>query len=144
LIGYIFVSTASDIATYLAAQAFSLTFGTNMFIGGLSSELPSTPNICVGIEEGGGLPAEYVMESSAINIDRPFIDILVRGNVRDYLSARNLASNIYSALSQISNTTLSGTYYIMIVPNGSIEDVGLDESSRQLFYMSFNVEKNLS
>src|ERR1700741_308412 len=108
-----------EIAQYLQDAGIGLSRGNNMFL----STMPNTPNIAVVLEEYSGQSPEFVHDNTQIEIDRPLLSILVRGEIEDYQSARTIASNIYKKLNHIVNESLNGVWYLRVTATGNLNDL---------------------
>jgi hypothetical protein len=63
---------------------------------------------------------------------------LVRDVINNFATARALSQNIYEALDEIGNTSLSGTNYLVIRALHPPSYIGEDDDARHRFV--FNVE----
>ena len=121
------------------------------FISGLSTgistiktgSMPSNPNECIAILEYGGFTPDMVFGQSAIEIDHPRLQILFRGEPKDYDTPMSAATVAYRAMASAGAQTISGTRYLALTPIQPPFLLRKDENDR--FEIAFNVapDKNL-
>jgi hypothetical protein len=124
---------SEDISTMLdGVSALALDLGTNLFI----SEMPPTPDLCVGIYDTGGDEAElnYVYE-------RPSVQVRVRGDKGAYREGHELAQSIKNELHGTANSTIGTSRYVLIVGQGDILFVGYDDNHRPEFTVNFSIHR---
>jgi hypothetical protein len=121
-----------DIAARLAAVGLG-TVGTNIFV---NYKPPTTDNI-ISVFGYAGQPPERTHDTSGN--DHPGIQVWVRNT--SAATARTTIESVYNALDGITNTTLSGTFYLGIFANQSPEMMGRDENGRTEFVVNFTVTK---
>ena len=111
------------------------TLGTNLFL----SKMPATPDYCIAVYEYEGMSPVESMGSAAYDIDKPRIQIIVRGARDDYPTARNGLKTIRDAVAGITNTTISSTKVLRVMSIGSILPLGLDDKERPRLVANFQV-----
>lgn len=123
-----------ELAVYLAAQGVA-----NIQRGALMD----TPDACVALIETGGLGSVHTMSGGAgsAKVERPGLQVLVRGAAQDYEEPRSRATSVYTALDGLANTDLSGVRYFSIFAEQSPFLVGRDDNARVLIGFNLLVEK---
>ena len=111
------------------------TYGANI-IAGSKGVVPDGDGPYLSIIETGGTAPLRVHNEAGAHVQRPSAQILVRG--KNYVAARTMARNAYTALDGVVNTTLSGTFYQAITAQQEPTDIGLDAKGRVM--ISFNVQ----
>lgn len=112
-------------------SSLSLAFAVDLFI----NERPSTPDECVTIYDSGGF------DSQPNDLERPTVQIVVRGTKNGFQTAYALAKAIRNELHEYVNTTVNSTRYIQIMAQGAILSIGKDDNGRPLFSMNFRIER---
>lgn len=130
-----------ELTTYLATQGIG-TAGTNLFYG----ILPDTPDALVTLFEYGGFPNEPDLGTggTTTRFEYPRIQMLCRGVKDDYDGPRLKAQQVVAALTAVVNTTLSGIYYISVIPLQAPFFLRRDENFRVEFACNFQVSKGNS
>ena len=107
-----------ELGTYLQAEGLGI-LGTTLFLGGLPVDAPNitTVDAITALVETPGFPADYVHDVVAPSREAPVVQILTRGAPYDYATARAWAQDIWVALGSIRNQTLSGTWYLGVMPH---------------------------
>jgi len=121
-----------DLATR-CATAISGTVGTDVF----KSELPPSPDVCVGLVETGGLAPTRALGTAGIQYERPGIQFLIRGAPNDYQTPRTTAQTLFENLATIETEDLSGTRYYLSENLQGIYPYDVDENHRTT--MAFNM-----
>ena len=105
-----------------------LTFAVNLFIG----KMPDAPDLCVCIyDTGGPAPApNYVL-------NKPTIQIRVRGSQNGYQTAYDLAQSIKEMLGDVHNRVVNSTRYIGVWVMSEVSFVGYGAKDRPEF--TFNL-----
>ena len=113
----------------------SLTLGTNLFL----ARMPDTNALVVALYEYQGSPVSEVMGSSGYVVDRPRVQVMVRGTRDDYPTARDVAQTIRESLALITDQTISGIRVLRVTSIGSVNALGYDENDRPLVSANFEV-----
>lgn len=122
------------LGTYIDTNNATLTLGTNLFLG----KMPDAPDLCVTIYEYQGTAPIMTFGSTAIEIDRPSLQIAVRAGRDDYPSARDLAVTLRTLVSGMINVSASGVTILRTAPTGSIYSLAPDQLERPR--VVFNVD----
>lgn len=125
-----------EISAYIIANATGFS-STNLFLHQYHSGAPDT---LVVLRESGGAPPTY--DFNGVTFERPSFQVVTRAAA--YTTARTNANRIYTLLSSVENSTLSGTYYNRITPNQSPFDVGEESDERALVSCNYLAEKEIS
>lgn len=107
-----------------------------------SGFFPAEPDNVIVLEEYGGLPAEYVQEEPGVLVEHPRLQLRVRDMAYD--TGRTRIEQCYRALGTVHNETLSGTFYIRIVPVQAPFRLDRDANNRHHLGCNFQVDKALS
>jgi len=126
-----------EIAARLVAQGVG-TLSSNIFLGSRAA-IPSGDGPYLSLTETGGSAPTHIQNTAVANTQRPTAQIAVRA--KKYNIARTMANAAYVALDGISNTTLSGTFYLSIRARQEPTDIGLDTIERVLITFNIEVEK---
>lgn len=128
------MTTLEDLGGYLDTQLAGLTLGTNFFY----SLLPETVDNCVALYENSGAPPNFTMGSNNLpKLERPQVQALIRNT--SYTTGRDLAENVYRALTQISNQTINSNSYLRVEALGVPSVIERDTNRRVLFSVNFDV-----
>lgn len=117
----------SELATYLGTQSLG-TLGTDLFL----STLRDSPPACTVLIVRPGMQGLRVQDIAGEAIERPAVDVLVRGTSAGFEAAMTRAHAIWAALAQVTNMTLTGTRYQCIEPLSPPADQGRDAHDRPL------------
>lgn len=133
-----------ELATYLAGAGLGLTAGTSVF----SAPIPDTCSVlAVGmVALPGDRPVRTFSASLASNLmERPGVQVVVRGVENGITAAATKAKMVYEALSNLGPVTLSGVRYYDVQPEGGIQGPYFDEATnRPRYLMNFSVHKDPS
>lgn len=133
-----------EIATYLDASSTALTVGpttsaaTPIFKSRLPADVQAT---AIALFESGGRSPDYRM-TSTVSFERPTIQVLSRST--SYPTARTNAELVFTLLSTLTNSTLTGTRYVRVTPAQSPFDIGRDPDERHLVSCNYLIEKEPS
>lgn len=108
------------------------TQGVNLFAG----LMPDGPDLCVSLYEYAGLEPLEVMRSASATLERPRVQVMVRAARDDYAAGRVLTASVRDNLTNITDTTISGTRFLRVASISSINQIGRDEKDRVLFTLS--------
>jgi|TARA_R110000824_G_scaffold1386_10_gene7084 hypothetical protein len=122
------------------ATAISGTLGTNVF----QSMMPATPNVCAVVYETGGMPGIEVLGTAGITFEQPGVQLVFRGNVQDYESARTPAQTAFNNLKTIQSEDLSGTRYDLATMAQQPFSLGPDEQGRPRVAFNMILQKEVS
>jgi len=126
------------LGAYIDTNRGDLTIATNLFL----SKMPDTPDVCVCIYENQGSGPLMTFGATAIQVDRPSVQISVRAARDDYATARDLAQALRTLVSGITNVSSSGVNIIRVEPTGSFYPLSVDqlERPRVVFNLDCHVE----
>jgi len=126
------------IGAYIDSNRGDLTIGTNLFL----SKMPESPDVCVCVYEYQGTAPLTTFGPTAIELDRPSIQVAVRAARDDYAGARDLAQALRTLVAGIVNVSSSGVTIVRAEPTGSFFPLGHDqlERPRVVFNMDCHVE----
>lgn len=133
------MSLGTEIVAKLVALGLGVS-GTSLFIG----LMPDTPNVCGTVYEYPGLEPVMGFGSPGIDFETPAIQVVFRGEPRDYATPRANAESAYRGLAAVEATTLSGTFYHTITPRQAPFLMRRDENERVYIACNFLCEKALS
>ena len=109
------------------------TLGTNIFLG----KMPATPDYCITIYEYEGMAPEESFGNTAYEIDKPRIQVVVRGARDDYPTARNSSKTVRDILAAITDVTISSTKVLRVASLGAFIPLGLDDKDRPRIAANF-------
>jgi len=127
-----------DIAALIATDGNG-TVGGNVFIG----PLPASPDLAVSVSPTVGPPPEYVYGEVDIAIEKPRVQVRVRGEERDYDAPRTLMEQIYRGLSRRGAFTVNSTRYLDLTPLQAPFVLGQDDTGRWIFAVNFEAWKEV-
>jgi len=111
------------------------TVAVDIFIG----LMPNTPDACVALFEGPGQVPLEVMQSNSATLERPTVQVMVRGSRADYPGTRTKIVDVRDVLCGITDETLSGVRFLRVMSEGSMTPLGVDDNDRPQFAMTFSV-----
>lgn len=122
------------VGTYLQSNNVG-TLGTNLFL----AVMPEAPDACVAVYETQGVAPLMTMNNTAAwAIDRPGLQVVVRGARGDYPAARDKADQIRALLAKVTDQSLSGINVMRISPSGAVSPVGNDDNQRPMISVNFD------
>lgn len=130
------MATLDELKAYLVT---ALVADDDVIFMGSSPDFPD--DVLVIFEYPGNAP-EYVQNSFDPAVEKPQIQVVARS--KRYELAKAMADKAWVALARVTNTTLSGTRYRSVRPNGSPGLVGRDSGDRLRVGFNASVEKEVS
>lgn len=142
-----FNSVAESICSYLASvPALALTAGVNLFAG----VQPDEPDQVVSVFERPGMKPLMTMVGPAGStgtaqptslLDRPVIQVRVRGPMNSYAATNTLMQQIFGDLQGLANTDVpsGGMFFLLVDATGSPLYMGQDTRQRPEFSMNFQL-----
>ncbi len=124
---------SEDIRSVLvAAGAASATPGAQwaLHIG----HLPKSPDEVIAVSDTGGLSP-----NPKWLLDYPVVQVLVRGKLNGYQSARTRALRIKDELLGITSLDVNGNRLVSVTMNGDIAFIGVDQNERPMFSLNFRL-----
>lgn len=118
------------------------TIGTNILLSS-KAVIPTGAGPYLSLIETGGSGSVRTQNNTAI--ERPTAQISARAS--SYPVARTMLKTAYDALggaNGLHNVTLSGVFYLSIVPRQQIIDIGLDDPGRAMVAFNIDAEKQPS
>jgi hypothetical protein len=122
-------------AEYPASVGAKDLLAAHAVISGWTIEIgamPKTPNQIIVITDTGGLDP-----NPKWLLDFPRLQIMVRGDVGDYLDTFREAKAVKDLLLGITSLDLNDDRWVSVTGNGDLGFVGRDENMRPLFAMNF-------
>ena len=117
------------IAAYLASNGLGTT-GSTIFV----NTRPATPDNIISVFGYAGSPPERTHDTSGNS--RPGIQVWVRDTSAG--TGRTRIESVFNMLDGITNTTLSGTFFLAVQANQSPIPMGDDENGRKQFVVNFS------
>jgi hypothetical protein len=117
------------IAARLASDGLG-TVGTSIFV----NTKPATPDNLIAVFGYGGSPPDRTHDTSGNA--RPGIQVWVRNTSAG--TGRTVIENAFNNLDGITNTTLSGVFFLSVLANQSPEPMGKDENGRSEYAVNFS------
>lgn len=117
------------------AGTYAATSGWSIHIGGMPDGT-GIPDTVIAIKDSGGYrPASnYVLQ-------KPAVQIMIRGAKGGYEAAWAKAEEIRDALHARTNETWGSTRYIQILCSSEIMGLGDDDNNRPLISLNFEIER---
>lgn len=122
-----------DIATYLSVHGVTTPISKGL--------LPDTPDAVLSLYEYPGMAPEYSQEIAAEGIERPRLQVSVRGGAYDYVTPRAVIETVRAALSFANVTMASGVVYQRLRPLQAPFLVERDHLNRVVLAINFDVMK---
>lgn len=117
------------VAAYLASAGLG-TLGTSIFV----NVKPATPDNLISVFGYAGSPPERTHDTSGNS--RPGIQVYVRDTSAS--TCRTRIESVFNLLDGISDTSLSGIFFLSIQANQSPIPMGDDENGRKEFIINFS------
>lgn len=117
-------------------QAASVAFSaSNMFIG----LMPDKPDACLALYEYSGQQPLEVLRDEDATLERPGVQVLVRGVRNDYPGAREFIVAARDVLTRIADETISGVRFLRVSSASGPFATGTDPNDRPLFSLNLAV-----
>lgn len=114
-------------------QSASVAFvAQNLFIG----LMPDKPDLCVALYEYSGASPLEVMRDDAATLERPSVQVMVRGGRNDYPTARALIESVRDTLTAITNQSIGSERFLRVNNLSSINALGVDDNDRPQFSLA--------
>lgn len=117
------------VAAYLASNGLG-TAGTSIFV----NTKPATPDNIISVFGYAGSPPQRTHDTSG-NV-RPGIQVWVRDTSAG--TGRTRIESVFNLLDGLSNTSLSGVFFLGVMANQSPIPMGDDENGRKEFVVNFS------
>jgi Bacteriophage minor capsid protein len=143
-----FVGVSESICSYLASiPALGLTAGTNLFAG----LQPDKPDALVCVFERPGMSPVMTMTGAPAPsggtaqptslLDRPLIQVRVRGAMGGYAATNTQMEQVFGALQGVANTAVpgGGMFFLLIEATGSPLFMGQDTQQRPEFSLNLQL-----
>lgn len=130
-----------DIGDYLSSGGVG-TLGTDLFLG----QLPPMPDAAVCVYETGGVAPIYSMGNVAGRavVERPRVQVVVRGAQYEYESARAIAQKAWLLIDKLPTRTVNATRYLWGSCVQSPFLMQVDEQGRPWVAFNADVMKEMS
>lgn len=122
----------------LASKLVSASVGVlaqDIFLG----IIPDKPDLCIALYEFSSLSPVETLSNMDKTLERPGVQVLVRGARNDYVSARNKIISIRNILTNITDETISGVRFLRVSADSAINAVGMDDNERPKFTLTLSV-----
>jgi hypothetical protein len=103
------------------------------------AELPNEPDDMVVLYEVPGMAPAFVHGKIGAAYEYPRLQLVVRS--KSFTAARTRIQTLYRALSDVTNMTIGGTWYMRIQPLQSPYQVPHDGNDRVVLLCNFQVSK---
>jgi hypothetical protein len=127
-----------DIQSIIATDGLAV-LSTNLFKGEIP---PTAPDLCVAVGEYPGSAEEGVFSGSPV--ERPRVQVQVRGVALDYATPRLLAERISRAFANRGGFTVNSTRYLDVSPVQPVFPLYKDDNDRWVFAVNLSVKKEQS
>jgi hypothetical protein len=107
-------------------------------------QLPANPNTCVAVYEYGGLAPSMTFGAAAIAIEYPRVQVVARGEPKDYVGPRAVAETAYRAMAAAAHQSISSTRYLAMEPIQPPFLLRKDSNDRYEIAFSVQITKELS
>ena len=99
-----------------------------------------TPDRAMCIYQLPGSPDQRGL-GNTVMWENPRLKISVRGVVNDFATPKQDSETARDVLRRVTNTLVSGTFYMAIRPAGQPAAEALDPTNRPIFYLEYEVMK---
>jgi hypothetical protein len=131
------VSMVDDISVYLQALGYG-TLATDLF----KRYMPDDPSALLCVVQSEGEDAEFVQNSTSIEIENPRLILWSRADAPEVAEAN--INGPYEELSSIRNQVINGTRYLSVRPTHAPVISDRDGNGRFIARCDFVVRKELS
>lgn len=104
----------------------------DLFIG----LMPDAPDLCVALYEYSGASPLEVLASNEATLERPSVQVMVRGGRNDYPTAKALIEAVRDTLTNIANESISGERFLRVNNLSAINALGVDDNDRPRFSLA--------
>lgn len=136
------MAVSQEVATYFAANGIG-TLGTTVFWG-VEPTTPANTGPITTVLDSVGLGPEFVLKATEINVDRPGVQVLVRGAQQGYSAAWDKAQAAYKVCAALIHQTLTGVLYLVLTPTSAPRILEFDANDRAVIVFSAWAEKDPS
>lgn len=122
----------------LASKLVSASVGVlaqNIFLG----MIPDKPDLCIALYESSSLSPLETLSNMDDTLERPGVQVLVRSGRNDYVAARNKIIQVRDVLTNITNETISGSLFLRVSADSSVNAIGVDDNGRPKFTLTLSV-----
>jgi len=126
------MSWISSIATHLENQGVA-TAGEDLFVG----FSPDADGTIILLSEVSGQIMET--QGTALAVQKPQLQVMTMGDPFDYVNPKAKIEEIQTLLANITDSTIDGTHFLSIRPNGTINALGQDDTQAFQFTANFEV-----
>jgi len=120
------------------ADGFAVSSGWSVYISTIPDDA-NTPDTCIGIFDTGGADPDNYLGGY---IDRPSVQVRIRGAKFGYQAAWDKAKEVVDALHRRAGETWNGTRYVQILLRGGILFVGYDDLNRPIISLNFDIMRS--
>lgn len=131
-------SPSEDISAHLATAGIG-TLAASSGWGIFASQMPESPHTVIAVFTTGGLPPDPKWL-----LDRPFIQVRVRGGIGLYEAAFDKAQEIKDEILGMSATTIGGSNYISVTMLSDITFIMYDDNRRPIFTANYQLHRQPS
>ena len=130
-----------DLSDYLSSGGVG-TLGTDLFVG----QLPPAPDLATCVYETGGIAPIYSMGNVAGQavVERPRVQVVVRGAQYDYETARAVAQKAWLLIDKLPTRSINGVAYKWGSCVQSVFLLQVDEQGRPWLAFNADVLKEMS
>jgi len=126
------MSWISSIATHLENEGIA-TAGEDLFVG----FSPDADGTIILLSEVSGQIMET--QGTALAVQKPQLQVMTMGDPFDYVNPKAKIEEIQTLLANITDSTIDGTHFLSIRPNGTINALGQDDTQAFQFTANFEV-----
>lgn len=126
-------ATAVDIKDILVTAGIATFASLTGWALAVSKE-PDIPNQVVTVYDVGGIDPD-----PKFLLDRPSVQVRIRGNPNDYVATYAKAQQVKDALLGLQRQTVNTTVYIGIWQTGDIQNLGFDDSNRPILVTNWRI-----
>jgi hypothetical protein len=122
----------------LASKLVSASVGVlaqDIFLG----IIPDKPDLCVALYEFSSLSPMETLGNMNETLERPGVQVLVRGARNDYPTARAKIVEVRDVLTNITDETILGVRFLRVSADSSINAIGVDANERPKFTLTLSV-----
>lgn len=133
-------SPASDIVSYLDGKNIGSEGGSSGWgiFASMEPDGPGAPDSVITIyDTPGGQPSQVE------RLNKPAIQVRVRGSIQDYDGAYDKIQEIQDELIGLNGVTINTLHYMAILADGEIFSLGYDEKDRPILVQNYTILREI-
>ncbi len=104
-----------------------------------TEQQPDEPDALISVHRGPGLGSDYVMESALAAIQKPGLQVRIRGAPRGHVALEARAEAVRDAMDSLVDFTIGSNRYMRAVRLGDLNQLAEDSKFRRMYTVNFVV-----